>query len=55
MTDEREFPAAFRRRCLPLELRIPTRELLLATNFAAVLISLLVQRRTHGKLFERQK
>ncbi|MEU9350849.1 MoxR family ATPase [Streptomyces griseoloalbus] len=27
---EREFPAAFRRRCLPLELRIPTREQLLA-------------------------
>ncbi|MCT7357255.1 AAA family ATPase, partial [Streptomyces sp. 15-116A] len=27
---EREFPAAFRRRCLPLELRTPTRERLLA-------------------------
>ncbi|WP_030857530.1 AAA family ATPase [Streptomyces sp. NRRL S-37] len=27
---EREFPAAFRRRCLPLELRTPTREQLLA-------------------------
>lgn len=27
---EREFPAAFRRRCLPLELRIPGREQLLA-------------------------
>ncbi|MFF6809295.1 AAA family ATPase [Streptomyces sp. NPDC012403] len=27
---EREFPAAFRRRCLPLELRMPTREQLLA-------------------------
>jgi len=27
---EREFPAAFRRRCLPLEMRIPTREQLLA-------------------------
>ncbi|MBT3153809.1 AAA family ATPase [Streptomyces sp. CHD11] len=27
---EREFPAAFRRRCLPLEMRTPTREQLLA-------------------------
>ncbi|CAL9612479.1 hypothetical protein SUDANB176_05657 [Streptomyces sp. enrichment culture] len=27
---EREFPAAFRRRCLPLELSVPTREQLLA-------------------------
>ncbi|MGW1064088.1 AAA family ATPase [Streptomyces aureus] len=27
---EREFPAAFRRRCLPLEMRPPSRELLLA-------------------------
>ena len=27
---EREFPAAFRRRCLPLEMRVPTREQLLA-------------------------
>ncbi|MER6344769.1 AAA family ATPase [Streptomyces sp. NPDC001595] len=27
---EREFPAAFRRRCLPLEMRVPSREQLLA-------------------------
>jgi MoxR-like ATPase len=27
---ERDFPAAFRRRCLPLEMRVPTREQLLA-------------------------
>lgn len=27
---EREFPAAFRRRCLPMEMHTPTREQLLA-------------------------
>ncbi|CAM5264765.1 AAA family ATPase [Streptomyces aurantiogriseus] len=36
---EREFPAAFRRRCLPLEMRLPTREQLLTmveSHFSAL-------------------
>ncbi|MET9732820.1 MoxR family ATPase [Streptomyces sp. NPDC006458] len=50
---EREFPAAFRRRCLPLELRTPTREQLLAMveghlgnlpQAAGELVDLFVQR-----------
>ncbi|WP_151480324.1 AAA family ATPase [Streptomyces albicerus] len=50
---EREFPAAFRRRCLPLEMRTPTREQLLAIveghlrarpQGAEALVDLFVQR-----------
>ncbi|WP_432028170.1 AAA family ATPase [Streptomyces sp. 1222.5] len=50
---EREFPAAFRRRCLPLEMRTPTRDQLLAIvdshlrvrpPDAEVLVDLFVQR-----------